>query len=103
MKKIFIVGLITILSSTSFGQDRELDSLMFKKQDYVNHGWCRLGMSMFSYTIASTGFINPWSDPNTRGHVYTNGSIGLTFNVLAIVSFVKARKIQKQINRCSNF
>jgi len=103
MRKVLIIGLLSLLTSASFAQDREVDSLMFQKQQYINDGWTRIGISMFSYSIGSTGFINPWSDPNTRSHVFLNGTIGLSFNVLAIVSFAKARRVQKEINKCSNF
>jgi len=102
MRKL-LLGLL-FLSTISFGQqnrqyNQNLNDLRYSKIEYRRAAWQSLSLSIFSYGIAATGFVNPWSYQNTKNHVFTVGGIGVGLNLFAISKFVMAKKTQKQIDR----
>jgi len=100
MKKLLII-LTIVFSIPAFSQkfDFRLEELERHKAEYKWSAWSALSLSVFSYSVGAAGFVNPWSDPQTRSHVFLMGTIGLSFNTLAITKFVMMRRIQRQIDK----
>lgn len=66
---------------------------------YRNDGFMRLSIGVFSHTMAHLHLISgPLSEPNVMNPYLLYNTIGITFDVFAIIQFTRARKLKRELN-----
>lgn len=87
-----------LLSFTSISQEPLRDQLRSDWESYLSDGWYRLSMGVFSHAIGfnTLQYGDLKNPPVLQGFIIANG-LGLTLDVMAIHSFVKARKTRNKI------
>jgi hypothetical protein len=119
MKKIVFITLILLSSLSSYSQSdtivinlssySQVDSAKIIKElredirMYKLDGWTQLGVGLFAHGLGCSSFISgPLSDPDVASGFIMYNTIGVSFDVLAIVQFTKARKLKKKLKNITS-
>jgi len=101
-KLILMLSLLLTLNCVS-QQEPLRDVLKDEWKTYIEDGWYRLSVGVFSHTIGfNTLQYGKLSNPTVlQGFIFANG-VGLTLDIMSIHSFVMARKTLKRIKLIEN-
>lgn len=97
MKRLIII-LLMLVSFTSISQEPLRDQLEDNWKSYLEDGWYRLSLGVFSHAIGfnTLQYGDLSNPPVLQGFIIAN-TLGLTLDVMSIHSFVKARQTRNKI------
>lgn len=96
MKKILTFVLLTLIATTAFSQD--VEKLKRQREAELHQSYGMMGLGFFSFGLGATTFAGEFD--SGKKVALTNATIvGVSLNLLAIRSFVRAKKLKKEIKR----
>lgn len=96
MKKLLLI--LLLFSVTSYGQEIDSLKLVKERQELLTGATFKLTFGIVGHLIATMQLVNPIADPEVFTPFAIYHTVGLTFDILAIIDFSKARKRKKQLN-----
>jgi hypothetical protein len=104
MKQLILIFSMTFLTASYSQADSvKIEKMEAERYDLLEGGSFKLTMGVFSHAIGTTHVIFGFDgDPGIYYAFGIYNSFGITFDVLAIRDFVKARKKKKEIEELKN-